>query len=89
MADAIRIDTPDALSGFLLVQKLEQLGAEVRSRDAERWEVRLPADRAAPRIDEVLGAVRRWLGEEQIASTVVHVEGRELVLTPLPRPRPA
>jgi hypothetical protein len=86
MAESIRIETPDALSGFLLVQKLELLGAEVRSADAERWEVRLPLDRARPRLEEVLGAVRRWLQEEQIASTVVHVDGDEIVLTPLPRP---
>ena len=75
MADPIRIDTPDALSGFLLVQKLEPLGAEVRGADGDRWQVELHPARAQGRLDEVLAAVRRWLDEQQLESTTVHVDG--------------
>ena len=80
MAEPIRIETPDALSGFLLVQKLESLGAEVRGAGDGRWEVRLPGERAEPRLEDVLAAVQRWLDEERIESTVVHAGDAERVL---------
>lgn len=69
----IRIETPDALAGFLLVQKLRPFGAEVRGSGADgRWEVCLPAAQAERRLHEVLAAVVRWLEEERLPSTTVH-----------------
>lgn len=81
MGQPIRIETPSALTGFLLVQKLERLGAEVHEADgtSERWEVRLQ-ERAAGRLHEAVAAVQRWLDEERIPSTAVWADGTRRVL---------
>lgn len=80
--DRIRIEVPDALRGFLLVQQLEPLPAEVVEVDEERFEVHVLA---TGKLDTVVEEVRRWAAAEQIAQVTVRAfDGRTLDLT---RPR--
>jgi hypothetical protein len=82
VAEGIRIEAPDALLGFLLLQRLPQVEAEVHP-DGTAWSVEItPAERdPADLVDDLLETVRHWLRDEQIEETTVYVGGRALTVS--------
>jgi hypothetical protein len=76
MVGPIRIEAPDALLGFLLMQRLPHTDARVNP-DGDRWSVEIhPAQRDGEDVvEELVATVRRWLRDEHIPATTVHVNG--------------
>ena len=79
----VRIEAPDALRGFLLVQWVVGGRASVERR-GESWEVSvvLPPGASDARAEPLLAVARRWLRAEGLAATTVHIDGRSFRLTP-------
>lgn len=83
MADSIRITAPDALAAYVLKVRLDYVGeVAILADDAGQFEL-LVTERpgAGDGLEEVLGSVRRWLVDEGIPSTVVHVDGVSQAVT--------
>lgn len=71
----LRIDAPDALSAFMLAQRLARFSPEIHPLgDACEVRLALPGTRPCP-IPEVLAAVRRWLADEGLEATRVQIDG--------------
>lgn len=68
----IRIEAPDADSAMALERRLAHLTPTTVGRDGD-WLVELVDD--GERLDEILAAVKHWLGEAGLAKTTVHVDG--------------
>ena len=83
MTDRIRIEAPDALLGFLLLQRLPQVEAKVELED-DRWAVEITPRDADPEdlADALLETVRQWLRDEQLPETTLHVRERSYRITP-------
>jgi hypothetical protein len=81
--EPIRIDAPDALLGFLLLQRLPQVDAHVGTHDG-RWAVEIEPGPEEP--DDLFAAlldtVRQWLRDEQLTRTTAHVGEREITVAP-------
>jgi hypothetical protein len=68
----IRIEAPDADSALGLERRLAHLTPTSVGHDG-RWLVELDDD--GDRLDEIVAAVRHWLGDSGLAKTAVHVDG--------------
>jgi hypothetical protein len=68
----IRIEAPDAETALGLERRLAHLMPTSVAHDG-RWLVELDDD--GDRLDEILAAVKHWLGDVGLAKTVVHVDG--------------
>ena len=81
MPEPIRIDTPDALLGFLLLQRLPQVDAHVQTHDG-RWSVEIEsgAEEADDLFATLLGTVKQWLRDEQLPRTTAYVGDREITV---------
>ncbi len=82
VAEAIRIEAPDALLGFLLLQRLPQVDAEVHP-EGKVWTVEIkPREHDSDDlVADLLETVRHWLRDEQIPQTTVYVGGRALTVS--------
>jgi hypothetical protein len=81
VSEPIRIEAPDALLGFLLLQRLPQVNAHVQTRGG-RWAVEIEPGAEGP--DDLFAAlldtVRQWLRDEQLPGTTAHVGNREIAV---------
>ena len=78
MAGPIRVEAPDALMGFLLTQRLLPAAAEVMPV-GDAWEVHVQSTEP---LETVLDVVQRWLDDERLLLTTVHLDdGRTFTLT--------
>ena len=68
----VRIEAPDADTALALERRLAHLMPTTVGHDG-RWLVELDDD--GDRLDEILAAVKHWLGDVGLAKTVVHVDG--------------
>jgi hypothetical protein len=68
----IRIEAPDAETALGLERRLAHLMPTSVAHDGG-WLVELDDD--GDRLDEILAAVKHWLGDVGLAKTVVHVDG--------------
>ena len=64
----LRVEVPDALSGFMLVQRLAR--GEVSGSETEGWLVRSSADGDLPHI---LTTIQQWLHDEAIDHVTIHI----------------
>jgi hypothetical protein len=72
VSEAIRVEAPNALLGFLLVQRLQHVDADVVPERDGGWTVEVPPD--APR-EWVLATVQEWADDEALNEVVVHMDG--------------
>ena len=81
MAEPIRIEAPDALLGFLLLQRLPQVEAHVQS-EGSGWAVAIDPRGEEPEdlFADLLGTVRQWLRDEQLSRTTAHVGDRTITV---------
>lgn len=81
MSEPIRIEAPDALLGFLLLQRLPQVDAHVGNQDG-RWAVEIKPGAEEPHdlFETLLDTVRQWLRDEQLAQTTAHVGEHEITV---------
>ena len=81
MAESIRIEAPDALLGFLLLQRLPQLDAHVQT-DGGSWAVEIEpgGEDADDLFSDLLDTVRQWLRDEQLPQTTAHVGERTVTV---------
>ncbi len=81
MSEPIRIEAPDALLGFLLLQRLPQVNAHVQTHRGG-WAVEIEPGAEAP--DDLFAAlldtVRQWLRDEQLPRTTAHIGDREITV---------
>jgi len=66
---SLRIEVPDAASGFMLVHRLGE-GCALSGSDARGWIVAGSADGNLP---QTLAAVQQWLNDEAIDRVTIHV----------------
>jgi hypothetical protein len=81
VSEPIRIEAPDALLGFLLLQRLPQVDAHVGTHGG-RWAVEIEPGAEEPDdlFATLLGTVRQWLRDEQLPQTTAHVGEREITI---------
>ena len=81
MAQPIRIEAPDALLGFLLLQRLPQLDAHVQTLGGG-WAVEIETGVEEPEdlFSDLLDTVRQWLRDEQLTGTTAHVGDRTITV---------
>ena len=68
-AHSLRIEVPDAIRGFTLVQRLG-VHCALHGSEAEGWIVAGSATRDLPR---VLATIQQWLEDETIDHVTVHL----------------
>jgi hypothetical protein len=82
VSDRIRIEAPDPLHGFLLLQRLPTVEASVE-RAGEGWAVEISTEEKADDLaDALLETVRAWLRDERLPATTMHVGGRRRRVEP-------
>jgi hypothetical protein len=81
VAQPIRIEAPDALLGFLLLQRLPQLDAHVQTLGCG-WAVEIEPGVEEPEdlFSDLLDTVRQWLRDEQLTGTTAHVGDRTITV---------
>ncbi len=79
----IRIEAPDAETALGLERRLAHLRPTSVGHGG-RWLVELDDDE--DRLDEILTAVKHWLGDSGLAKTAVHVNGTVRHVTARARP---
>jgi hypothetical protein len=72
----VRVEAPDALTGFLLARRFAKGTAELVAK-GDGWEVRISTD---SRLDLVMDVVQRWLDDEQILVSTISADGRTFTL---------
>jgi hypothetical protein len=79
MPAVIRVETPDALTAFILSRMLDAPRATISSLTESRWVLDVPlADRGT--IPQVLTVVREWLRQEELDVARVRVDGDDQVI---------
>ena len=68
----IRVQVPNALSGYFLAGRLGDCGAQLGGSDGDGWLVEIPTGKPH---SIVLARVQEWLEEERLDGCVVDVEG--------------
>jgi hypothetical protein len=81
VAEPIRIEAPDALLGFLLMQRLPHFDAHVHT-DGGGWAVAIDPGGEEPEdlFADLLGTIRQWLRDEQLPRTTAHVGERAITV---------
>jgi hypothetical protein len=77
----MRIQAPNARVAALLAERLQHLDAVViEESHGGPAEVSLPASGRAIEVSSVLRATQRWLAQQRLPGTHVHLDGRSFYL---------